>query len=237
MNASARWQEVISQNLASASIPGFKRQALSFDAIQAGLVNMDRPGLPVPLTLPRADVFTNFASGELKATGVATDLAIEGKGFFVLELPDGGTAYTRDGEFQLSSTGELISKQGYRLLGDAGSIQLDPRKTASLTISSTGEISQGAELKGRLKIVDFDRPELLTQISGGMFLANHPDLITTDIKEPNVRQGFLESSNAAAATEMAGLIAAMRSFEANQRLLQAHDDRMAKMISELGNPV
>lgn len=236
MNASARWQEIISGNLASSSIPGFKRQELSFDAIHAGLMPTGRAGLPEHSLMPRASAFTSFTGGELRATGVNTDVAIEGSGFFAVELPDGRTAYTRDGEFRLNSTGQLVTKQGYPVLSDSGPVHMDPTQPGPLSIAANGEISQGEEVKGRLKIVDFDRPRLLTQISGGTFLATHPELIPTDATATSVRQGFLEGSNTSPATEMAGLITAMRSFEANQRLLQMHDDRMARMISELGNP-
>lgn len=92
-------------------------------------------------------------------------------------------------------------------------------------------------MKGKLRIVDFNQPNLLTQISGGCFMAsNNPNLQSTEVSQPAVRQGFLEAANTTPVTEMASLISVMRSFEANQRVIQLQDERMGRAISELGNP-
>jgi len=237
MNGNARWQEAISENLASASIPGFKKQNLSFDAIQTGVMPQAVLDPSLHFTLPRAKTTTRFAQGELQPTGVSTDVAIEGKGFFEVQLPNGATAYTRDGEFQINSLGQLASKQGNLVLGESGPIQLDHNNPASLSISAAGQVSQGGEEKGKLKIIDFNRPELLTQINGGCFIANgNPHLQADEDAAPALRQGFLEAANTTPVTEMASLISVMRSFEANQRIIQIQDDRMRRAISELGNP-
>lgn len=235
MNANALWQEAISENLSSASIPGFKKQHLSFDAIQAGVMPQANSDPSIHFTLPRATKTTSFAPGELRSTGVNTDVAIEGNGFFEMQLPNGAPAYTRDGEFHINSLGQLTTKQGGLVLGDSGPIQLDLNNPASLAISAAGEVSQAGELKGKLKIVDFKQPNLLTPISGG-FMANNPNLQPTEVAEPALRQGFLEAANTSPVTEMASLISVMRSFEANQRVIQMQDERMGRAISELGNP-
>jgi flagellar basal-body rod protein FlgG len=187
-------------------------------------------------TMPHATPATNFAQGELRTTGVNTDVAIEGRGFFEVQLPNGATAYTRDGEFQINSVGQLTTKQGSLVLGESGPIQLDRNNSAPLSISATGEVSQGAEIKGKLRLVDFDQPNLLTQVSGGYFIANHPNLQPADATGTSVRQGFLEGANTLPVTEMASLINVMRAFEANQRIIQLQDERMGRAIAELGNP-
>lgn len=236
MNANARWQEVISQNLASASIPGFKKQDLSFDAVQAGMMSQANPDPNVQFTLPRATGVTNFSQGEIRKTDVSTDVAIEGKGFFQVQLPNGTTAFTRDGEFHLNSSGQLTTKQGFPVIGDAGPIQLDTNLGGTLSISDTGEISQGEEVRGKLKIVDFPQPNLLTQISGGYFTTNDPNVQPAEALQASLRQGYLEGANVSTVTEMASLIGVMRGFEANQRMMQIHNDRMGRAITELGNP-
>lgn len=236
MNANARWQEVISENLASASIPGFKKQDMSFDAVQAGVMSQAYPDGRVQFNVPRATATTNFAQGQLRETGVKTDVAIDGKGFFEVQLPSGATAYTRDGEFHINSSGNLVTKQGFPIVGESGPIQIDTKSGGALSISSTGEISQGSDVRGKLKVVDFNRPELLTQISGGHFSANNPALQTVDLPITSVRQGFLESANTTSVNEMASMIGVMRNFEANQRIMQVHSERMGRAISELGNP-
>ncbi|MEY2407998.1 MAG: flagellar basal-body rod protein FlgF [Verrucomicrobiota bacterium] len=234
LNASSRWQEMIAENLAASSIPGYKKQDLSFAAVQAGR-------MPVPgsgqehFSLPQGNAATNFHPGELKATGVPTDVALEGRGFLPVQLADGQTAYTRDGELHISATGQLVTKQGFAVLGESGPIQLDFNNHTPISISATGEVSQGADIKGTLKAVDFAQPNLLTPISHGCFLATNVNLKKTDA-ETLFRQGYLEGANTSAATEMAHLITSMRMYEANQRVIQAQDERMGRAITELGNP-
>ncbi len=118
-----RWQETISENLASASVPGFKKQDFSFAAKQAGLV----PGSTNaasgahqgthPLLMPTGSATTNFQPGEFRMTGVKTDVAIDGRGFFEVQLPNGQNVLTRDGEFHVSSQGQLVTKEGYTVMG------------------------------------------------------------------------------------------------------------------------
>jgi len=236
MNANARWQEVISENLASSSIPGFKRQDLSFSAVQAGLMPQGAGAQKLNFVLPQAQATTSFAPGDLKYTGSKTDVAIEGSGFFEVQLANGASAYTRDGEFQINSQGQLATKQGQVVLGDGGPIQLDRNNTAPLSISPSGEVSQGMDRKGRLRIMEFNDLRLLTPIGGGSFMATNPSVQASEVRQPAIRHGFLESANTSPVNEMGNLIGVMRSFEANQRVVQINDERMGRAISELGNP-
>jgi flagellar basal body rod protein FlgG len=226
LNANSRWQEMISENLASSSIPGFKKRLMPTTA-----------GFPQHFTLARADVATNFRPGEIQSTSSKTDVALEGPGFFAVQMPNGTTGYTRDGEFQINALGELTTKQGYTVLGEAGPIRLNLSDTSSpLNISPSGEVSQGTELRGKFRVVDFQQPQLLTPVGGGFFIAQNPNLMPTPITQPSIRQGCLEAANSSSVSEMANLISAMRGFEANQRVIQLHDDRMGRAISDLGNP-
>ncbi|HET7626180.1 MAG TPA: flagellar hook-basal body protein [Verrucomicrobiae bacterium] len=238
LNSNSRWQDMIAENLASSSIPGFKKQELSVAAVQAGLMPQgafNSSTGPQSFVLPVATSAMNFQQGELKFTGDKNDVAIEGPGFFSVQLPDGSTAQTRNGEFQVSAQGELVTNEGYAVLGDGGPILLDINNPEPISISATGVVSQGADEKGKLKLTQFDNPELLTPITAGYFLANNPKLVAQP-SQSTVRQGYVESSNVSPVSEMSNLITAMRSFEANQRMIQIQDDRMGKAISELGNP-
>jgi len=238
LNANSRWQESIAQNLASSTVPGFKKQELSFSAIQAGLMSPNSAkvsGISSHFLLPKANVTTNFLPGEMKRTDLNTDVAIQGPGFFEIRLPNGTTGYTRDGEFQPNAQGLLTTKQGHFVLGDTGPIQLDPNNSEVLTVSPTGEISQGAELKGKIKLVDFNDLQLLTPIGGGIFLATNSNLQPVQVANPSLRRGFLEGANTSAVSEMVNLISAMRMYETNQKVIQMQDDRMGRAISELGN--
>ena len=231
MNANSRWQESIAQNLASSSIPGFKKQEISFSAVAASQAAPAQGAQR--FSLPNASLATNFKPGELKFTGVKTDVALEGGGFFAVQLPDGATSYTRDGEFQVNASGQLVTKQGHAVLGEAGPIQLDPNNPAPISITATGAVSQGTEVKGTLKAVGFNDPNLLTPISSGYFLANNPNVKAVPATA-TFHQGYLEGSNTSPTVEMAHLITAMRMYEANQRVIQSQDERMNHAISELG---
>lgn len=232
MNANARWQEMISQNLAASSIPGFKRQDVSFAAFERGQIGAT--GMARPAIMPEARSATNFTPGELRATGGTTDLAIEGKGFFEVQLPTGATAFTRDGEFHLSAQGQLVSKEGYPVIGENGPIQFDRKNSGPIAISPSGDISQGSENVGKLKVVDFENLQNLQPISAGYFQVSDPAEVPRDLTNANIRQGFLENANTTSVTEMVQLIGALRSFEANQRSIQLQDDRVSRAISELG---
>jgi len=237
MNANSRWQEMISENLASSSVPGYKKQELTMAAVQAGLIPAS--GLSSTsaqhFSMPKATTSTSFAPGDIQFTGNKNDVAIEGKGFLQVELPDGTVANTRDGEFQVNDRGQLVTKEGYSVMGESGSIQLDLKNPAPLSISANGDVSQGADVKGKLKLVEFDKPELLTQVSGGYFIAKDPKSPALP-STSTLRQGYLESSNTSVVREMANMMTAMRGFEANQHVIQIQDDRMGKVISDLGTP-
>ena len=231
MNATSRWQEVISENLAASQVPGFKRQDVSFESVSAGLgplLNSSGPGY----VQPRAITSTDFSPAAVRSTNVKTDLAIEGNGFFAVQLPSGEVGYTRDGEFHRSPSGQLVTKQGYSVLGEGGPIQLNANDP-ELSISSTGEISQKAGVLGKVRVVDFSNPQLLTPVGGGNFVAQNPGLKSRDVDAPIVRQGYLELANSNSVAEMAHMITALRMFEMNQRVAVSQDERMGKMISEL----
>ncbi|MCS7048931.1 MAG: flagellar hook-basal body protein [Verrucomicrobiae bacterium] len=227
MTAVARWQEVIAQNLAGAVVPGFKRVETAFSAAT-------HPYFPNAI-LPVSHVVRNFSQGHLRPTGAPTDVALDGPGFFEVQLPDGQTAFTRDGEFRVDPQGQLVTKEGHIVLGDGGPIQLDPNNGAPLSISADGTVAQGGEVRGKLRVVAFAEPHRLEWIGAGLFVARDPALVPTTAATP-VRQGFLESGNTSPVTEMAHLIAALRQFEAMQRVLQSQDERLGRAIQELGNP-
>lgn len=232
MTANIRWQDMISQNMSSSAIPGFKKQEISFSAVEAGLMPANTAGIR-HMSMPRAASSTNFLSGELRPTGAMTDFGLQGAGFFEVQLPDGSSAYTRNGEFKMSALGQLVTKQGYLVLGESGPIQRDLKNPAPLTVSSNGEVSQGTDVKGKLKLTDFNDPKLLNQVVVGLFLANDPKLVPTPATGATVQQGSLEESNVTPVTEMAGLMSAMRTFEANQRIIQIQDDRLGKAITQI----
>jgi flagellar basal body rod protein FlgG len=223
MNATAQWQDLITENLANSAVPGSRKQEISFSDVQAGIGS----------GIPSASTVTNFKTGELCSTGNAMDFALEGKGFFTVQLPNGESAYTRNGEFKLNAKGQLVNNEGFAVLGSNGPLQFNPNSSDAITVSATGEVSQGSEAKGKLQITEFQHPENLMPIGTADFQSDAQDAQPVAAVSTQVRQGFIEAANTSPTTEMASLITAMRMFESNQKVLQMQSDRMSKVITEL----
>jgi len=233
MNATERWQDLVADNLSLASIPGARQQEISFSAVQAGMATGTPGSADDRMVIPFAGATTNFSQGELKATGGNLDFALEGPGFFTVQMPDGSKGYTRDGEFQLNSQGQLTTKQGFPVIGDSGALAFDPNNPAPINISATGEVSQGADSKGKIAITEFGNMKALTASAAGYFQADGPLALPKPAVATNVRQGFVEASNTSPTLAMASLITSMRMFETNQKVMTMQSDRMTKAITDL----
>jgi len=234
MNANSRWQEMISDNLADSSVPGARKQDVSFSAVEAGLPSGQIGLNGERFVMPAARAAINFSQGEINPTGVATDFALDGPGFFQVQMPNGTAAFTRDGEFHLNAQGQLVTKRGYPVAGDSGPVQLDPNNSAPVTVSATGQVSQGGEMKGHIKLVEFKDPHDLSVIGQGYYISNKPGEKPLEAKSTAMRQGYLEAANTSPTMEMSSLITAMRMFESNEKVLQMQDDRMGRVITDLG---
>lgn len=235
MNANQRWQELISDNLAATSAPGARKQDVIFSLIPAGNAAGVSGANNEAFAIPAARAATDFTEGQMNPTGTATDFAIDGPAFFQVQLPKGGSAYTRDGSFQVSATGQLVTQQGYPVQSDSGSpVQLDPTSSAAITVSATGDVSQGGEIKGRIRLTEFQDVHQLETMGGGYFLANNAAAKPGPAKSSQLRQGYLEAGNASPTVEMASLLTAMRMFESNQKVIENQDERMGRVISDLG---
>lgn len=235
MNASSQWEDIVSENLAASSVPGYRKKTLATEAVQAGLVS-GNTGTAKHFNIPESRVVTSFAPGETNFTGDNRDVALDGTGFFQVKLANGDEAVTRDGEFRTNSKGQLVSKEGYVVMSDNNNpIQLDPTSHDEVSINPGGQVLQGGVVKGKLGITDFENPELLTNTNGVYFLTDNPAL-KTKASTAAVKDGFVEGANTSSLNEMANLLTSMRSFEANTKVIQMQDDRMNKTITDLGTP-
>ncbi len=232
MNANSKWQDAIASNLAAGSVPGFKKNETSFEAVQAGMMSGGGAGASGSYMLPRSSMGVNWSNGEFRHTGVNTDVAIDGPGFFEVQLQDGSMAYTRDGEFGLNSRGQLITKDGSLVMGEGGPFQVDLNLGAPISISAIGEVSQGNETMGKMKVVGFNDPQLL-QRSGSYFFAGSPGLVAVPVDDIRLRPESIEGSNTQPMAEMTNLITSMRMFETNSKLLKMQDERLGKVIQDM----
>jgi len=236
LDGNIRWQQMISENLAAGSVPGFKKKDISFSTIQAGILGSGTDSLVAQnhkSLLPSPAIGTNFAPGNLRATNVKSDVAIEGPGFLSVRLPDGQTAYTRDGEFRVSLQGQLLNKDGYELLGEGGvPIQVEPGRGELIEISEAGDVSQGLVIRGKLALFEFPDNAQLKRVGSGYYLAS-PEVQPAAATRSTFAQGFLESSNLEPMSEVSSLMLALRHFEANQKVIHMQDERMGRLIQEL----
>ena len=229
MNATERWQDMVAENLSLASVPGARAREISFSTVQAGMAGAGNENF----VMPQASFLTNFQQGELRATGNDMDFAVQGPGFFTVQMPDGSPGYTRDGEFMLNSTGQLVTKKGYAVMSGSGPLQFDPNNPKPISINADGEVSQGIDIKGKLQISEFSKPSKLSELSSGYFRSDDPNMLPLPASNTKVQQGFSEAANISPTLAMASLVTAMRMFETNQKVMSMQNDRMGKTIADL----
>jgi flagellar basal body rod protein FlgG len=217
---------VASHNLANSGTVGFKREiSLMRPDFETALQSNFRlvPSAPVPATA------VDYKGGALRLSNNPLDVALEGDGFFVLASPS-GPVYTRQGSFQLDPKGRLVSATGLAVMGDSGEMVLP---TADPRIDRQGNVWDGQNAVGRLRVVQFARPGALEALGGSVYSAG--SATPAPIETVNVRQGFVETANVGAMHEMVRLIETMRHFEASQRILRGYDAMTGIALNTLGS--
>lgn len=233
--------DVIAHNLANVSTTGYKKQKVEFQDLlyetrraagtEQGTGNQLPTGLQVGLGSQPVATAKIFTQGEMKQTGERLDIAIQGDGFFEVQMPDGTRAYTRDGAFKVDSQGRVTTSDG--LLAQGG-FQIIPTGTTGVNISSGGEVTlTGANgtTNFRIQLVRFANPGGLENMGRNLYretqASGQPELGNPAEKNyGSVQQGFLEMSNVKVVEEMVNLILAQRAYEVNSKAVQAADDMM-----------
>jgi len=226
--------DVIANNLANISTAGYKRRDVSFQQMIQAEQALDRNMLKVNLPDGFTPTYTDNSDGRLKQTGNPLDLAIEGNGFFEITLPNGDTAYSRNGAFKVDSEGTLVNGQGFPL---AQGITLETG-AKDISISENGLISY--TLKGNLtkagpiQLFNFINPAGLSPQGNSLFSAtnNSGDPVEVENNRIKLRQGMLESSNVKLVNEMVDLITAQRAYEANSKSIST-TDQMLTQVNQL----
>jgi flagellar basal-body rod protein FlgG len=234
---------VISNNLANVSTHGFKQSRAVFEDLlyqnirQAGGQTSQDTRLPTGLYLGAGSrvVATEkmHQQGSIEITDNALDIAVDGKGFFPVLLPDGTEAYTRDGGFQVSDQGQIVTASGYTLQpgitlpGDVQAITIGSDGVVSVTLPGSPTPSN----IGNIQLTNFINPEGLQPIGENLFAetaasgaaqSGTPGLTGLG----NLRQGALEASNVNIVAEMVGMIETQRAYEMNSRLISTADGMM-----------
>ncbi|KQR82438.1 flagellar basal-body rod protein FlgG [Burkholderia sp. Leaf177] len=249
MNAQQSQMDVISNNLANVSTNGFKGSRAVFEDLLYQTVR--QPGANSTQTTELASgsqlgtgvqqVATErlYTQGALSQTGNSKDVAINGNGFFQVTMPDGTTAYTRDGSFQASPTGQLVTSSGYPV---SPAITL-PTNYTSLTIGSDGTVTvtqQGSSANttvGQLQIATFANPagldakgeNLLSETNG----SGVPNVTTPGLNgSGTLQQGYVEASNVNVVQELVNMIQTQRAYEINSKAVTT-SDQMLQTLSQM----
>jgi flagellar basal-body rod protein FlgF len=235
--------EVVANNLANVNTAGFKRDDVAFQAFvtsEAGESLPVTPPYPQPLQASSFWVAyqsrTDHSPGPLKATGNPLDLALNGKGLFTVESPD-GTVYTRRGNFTLSPEGVIVTQEGWPVQGASGEIRVDGRSRGpggpAFSVGEDGMVQVNGRDVGRLQIAEFPEPESLFKIGQGYF-KTAADAASQATENVSVAQGFLEMSNVQAVQSMTEMIEILRGYESYQRVIRSIDETTARSINEVG---
>lgn len=237
--------EVISHNLANMNTTAFKRQRAEFEDLlyqtlsQPGANSSDAgtivpTGVQIGLGVNAGSVYRITEQGSLSQTANPFDVAIAGEGYFRIQLPNGGDAYTRAGNFSLSPDGELVTSDGYTVMPGV----VIPQEARDVEINQQGQVQilldgqAEAQIVGQLELVRFPNQAGLEQIGDNLLLesgasgAPNPG-VPGDPGFGLLRQGFVESSNVDAVTEITSLIQAQRAYEMNARVITAADEMLA----------
>ncbi|QFT31273.1 flagellar basal-body rod protein FlgG [Roseibium porphyridii] len=233
--------EVISNNVANMRTTGFKKQRADFqDLLYQNLRRMGTEtseagtivptGIQIGSGVKLASTARIMSQGSLEQTSKELDVAIRGEGFFQIDLPDGTTAYSRDGSFERDANGQLVTVDGYTI--NPG-ITI-PENTQDITISNTGVVQgvdQGGNTVqlGQLQLARFVNKAGLEAIGDNLFLETDASGAAEngnpgDQGFGSVQQYFLEMANVDAVTEIADLISAQRAYEMNSQIIQAADE-------------
>ncbi len=250
MAAQSTNMDVISNNIANVNTTGFKRQRAEFEDLlyqtlkEPGAKNgenaLSPTGVQTGLGVKTAAVSKDMEMGSAKVTGGSLDLAIEGEGFFPIQMPDGQIAYTRDGTFKKDASGRIVDKNGNTLQPE---IVIPPSIEASaLRIAPNGEVSitvsgdPNPQVVGQLELVGFVNPTGLKSIGKNLFLPT-PSSGLPNQAQPGqsglgrVAQGQLEASNVNIVESMVDMITAQRAYETNSKVIQAADQMLQAVNS------
>lgn len=246
LDAQQTQMDVISNNLANVSTHGFKRSRAVFEDLlyqtlrQPGAQSSGQTQLPSGLQLGTGvrPVATEriFTQGNLQQTSNPLDVAIQGNGFFQVQMPDGSAAYTRDGSFQVNSQGQLVTSSGFPV---QPAITI-PQNVLSVTISRDGVVSvqragtTGTTQVGNLQLVGFMNNAGLQSVGENLYIetaaSGTPGTNTPGANGMGLlNQGHVETSNVNVVEELVGMIQTQRAYEINSKAIQSSDQMLQKL--------
>jgi flagellar basal-body rod protein FlgF len=239
--ALSRELDVVANNIANINTNGFKADGAVFEQFIGKIArsdNMTSHDSRVSFVRDRA-TWVDMSQGTVEHTGNPLDVAIVGKGFLAVQTPN-GERYTRNGALQINNSGQLVTSEGYQVLGESGPIVLQPTDH-DVSISEDGTISvrEGAtanaeSLRGKLRLVNFAQPGQLQKDGSGTFRA--PNGVTPDQDITlRVSQGSIEKSNVHSVLEMTRMIEVTRTYTQVATMMAQQSDLQKSAIEKLAD--
>lgn len=242
MNVQQARMDAISNNLANIDTTGYKKdqvivksfkEVLTYKINDPEMVASQQIGkMSLGVSVDMVDI--DYMQGSLKQTDEALNVALQGSGMIkVGSLSEDGTMvekYTRDGSFLIDQQGRLVTNEGLFVLGDEGIITLDQY---DVRISRDGSVYSNENLIDKIKIVGIEDGNTLRKQGSNVYIGT-ADTVETEFTG-TMEQGFLESSNASSIEEMINMINVMRTYEANQKIIQTYDATMEKVVNNIGS--
>jgi flagellar basal-body rod protein FlgF len=229
-----REMEVVANNVANMNTTGFKADAAVFEEHLMPVASADqfaRPDRRLSYVIDRS-TWHDMSQGQVQQTGNPLDVAIDGSAFMVVQTPR-GERYTRNGALQINAAGQLVTSEGFQVLGDSGPIQFQTNDKDVL-IARDGLISVPEGTRGKLRLVKFDDAQRLTKDAGSTFAAPQgvaPQQVTPE--ERHIMQGSLERSNVRSVVAMTRMIEVNRAYSSVATMLQTQGDMRKSAVEKL----
>jgi flagellar basal-body rod protein FlgG len=241
--------EVISNNIANMNTTAFMRRRTEFHDLiyqnlrRVGSTSSDAgtivpSGVQLGLGVKLAAVYRIHEQGNLTSTDNTFDLAIQGNGFFQIQMPDGSTAYSRDGSLQLSPTGQIVTHDGNPLIPNitvnTNAIDVTINNTGEVLVKLQGQVAPANA--GVITLATFPNDAGLEAVGNNLYLET-PASGTPTVANPGAEgygtllQGFLETSNVNAVAEVSELISAQRAYEMNSKVIKTSDEMMGTLTN------
>lgn len=232
----AREMDVVANNLANLNTTGFKADNSIFEEYLASAARADQTGGRVSFVRDRG-IWHDMSQGAVEQTGNPLDVTIKGPGFLVVQTP-AGERYTRNGALQINSTGQLVTADGYPVLGDGGPITLQQNdRQVSITRDGSLSVREGTSIidsqRGKLRLVDFANPQQLQKEGASLFAPVGGATPQPAAATSGLIQGAVEKSNVSGVVEMSRMIEITRTYAQIDGILQQQNDLGQSAIDKL----
>ena len=220
--------DTVATNIANVNTGGYRAQGVAFSSV------LSKVGERPASFVSTGSEYISRAQGAAQETGSPFDVAIQGDAWFAIKTP-AGTAYTRDGRFQMSASGELQTLNGYPVLDAGGTAMLLAADGGPPKIAADGMITQGGNQVGAIGLFSIPDTAALTRYDNSAVMSDKAATPVLDFAQNNVAQGFAESSNVNPVLEITKLIQIQRAFDGLVNMQQTNESSLQDAIKTLGS--